>query len=122
MHKNYGYSYFYRRKSHSVFRFSVKPTSIRENKVIMSICVIFQIKVMKKRLARKLIGRNSSSINADRKIKNIKRRIFISIITHPICTLKNKLQKRISTFCFSQRAVENSLNRNFLALSEAIKH
>ena len=51
--KKYRHSYFYNRKSNCVFRFSVKPPNIRENRIKMSICVNFRRKVRKKWCAKK---------------------------------------------------------------------
>ena len=69
MHKNYRYSYFYNKKSNCVLRFSVKPPNIPENRVKMSISDCFRIKVMRKWLARKPIGWNSSPITLTEKWK-----------------------------------------------------
>ena len=47
MNKIYKYSYFISGNSNTVFRFSVKPPGIQENRIKINILVNFQIKLIK---------------------------------------------------------------------------
>ena len=110
MHKKHKYSNFYNGKSHHVFRFSVKPANIREKGVKMNICINFRIKVTKKWHASKPNRWNST----DRKMKIIIRRVFPSIIMHPIFMhfcLKINFKSAFESFAFvSEHLRTNSLD------------
>ena len=82
MHKNYRYSYFYKGKSDSVFRFSFKLPNTRKDKMKLSIWVIFRIKVMKK-WYEKIYLLKLKFFKTERKMKSIIRCIFILRIIHP---------------------------------------
>ena len=67
-----------------VHRFSVKPPKIWENRVKMSICVNFADKSDQTVAREKSYRLKPDFYNTVRKMKNIIRRIFTSIFTHPI--------------------------------------
>ena len=107
------YSYFYIGKSNNVYSFPVKPLNIRENRVNLSISVIFRIKDIKKYHARETNYRlNLEFCNADKKTKNVLRHIFIWIAmpTNFIRFCEEKWAKNcLRMFCIYRRIFRNSL-------------
>ena len=82
MRKNYRYSYFYNRKSDSVFRFSVKPPYIRKNSQNAHLGQ-FSNKRDEKVVCKKTYLLKLEFYNTERKMKNIIRRIYTLIIMNP---------------------------------------
>ena len=90
MHKNYRYSYFYHRKSDNVFRFSVKLSNFRKNRIKVRISGNFLIKEIEKVIREKTYLLKLELYNTDRKMKSTIRCILISIIMHPNFTCFHK--------------------------------